>query len=212
MKDLNKHIKENHTKFRYKCTYCTRRFLNYASRYKHERKHGTPSHICGQCQKGFFFKKDLTAHYRIHSGKGLFRCTNCTNTYTTRAAMDTHRLVHQQQKYLCDKCNFTMDTTANLRQHERGRHRRGWKAACGKRYDWPAKMFHHKRKCAQCLNIKEKAAKNHEKIEAKLWKKNPSSIISKYKEQFQLLSVNISGYFSTWYVDNIFQSREYQLL
>ena len=97
VKDLNKHIKKNHTKFRYKCTYCTKRFLNYASRYKHERKHGTLSHICGQCQKGFFFKKDLTVHYRIHSGKGLFRCTNCTNTYTTRVAMDTHRLVHQQQ-------------------------------------------------------------------------------------------------------------------
>ena len=85
--------------------------------------------------------------------------------------MDTHRLVHQQQKYSCDKCNFTTDKTANLRQHERGRYGRGWKAACGKRYDWPTKMFCHNHKCAQCLNIKEKAAKNREKIEAKLWKK-----------------------------------------
>ena len=138
VKDLNVHIKEKHPRFRYKCTHCTRRFLNYASRYKHDRKQGTPSHVCKQCKKGFK-KNNLTVHSWIHSGKGLFHCTNCSNTYITRAAMDTHRLVHLQPKFQCDKCNLSMDTAANLRQHQRGKHGRGWKAPCGKRYDWPAK-------------------------------------------------------------------------
>ena len=60
-------------------------------------------------------------HSLIHSGKGLFRCTNCTNMYTTRAAMDTHRLVQQQQKFQCDNCNLSTDTAANLTQHQGGK-------------------------------------------------------------------------------------------
>ena len=83
VKDLNSHVKEKHPKFQYKCKYCTKKFQNFASKYKHKRKHGLPNHVCDQCQKGFFFKKDLIVHIRVHSGQGLFPCTNCPNKCNT---------------------------------------------------------------------------------------------------------------------------------
>ena len=45
VKDVNLHVKQDHPQFRYKCKYCTKKFQNYASCYKHERKHGTPNHM-----------------------------------------------------------------------------------------------------------------------------------------------------------------------
>ena len=148
VKDVNLHVKQAHPRFRYKCKYCTKKIQNYASRYKHERKHGTPNHMCKHCQKEFFFKKDLTVHSRVHTGQGQFRSTNCPNYYNTRAAMDTHRIVHQNNKYTCEKCpTFSTDTPANLHQHQRGKHGKGWKAPCGKRYDWPQR----------CLDIRRSA-------------------------------------------------------
>ena len=42
------------------------------------------------------------------------------------------------------------DTAPNLRQHQRGKHGRGWRVLCGKHYDWPAKMYRHKKSCEKC--------------------------------------------------------------
>ena len=123
VKDLNVHIKERHPKFCYKCNYCTKKFQNYASKYKHERKHSVPSHVCAECHKRFFFNKDLQVHLCVHSGQGTFPCTNCPNKYNTRTAMDTHCIVHQNKKFTCDKCStFYTNTLPNLHQHERGKH------------------------------------------------------------------------------------------
>ena len=92
--------------------------------------------------------------------------------YTTRVAMDTHRVTHQGNKLSCAKCPFfSTDTQANLRQHNRGKHGKGWHSPCGKSYDWPAKMFCHKKKCGTCKNIKDKAKSRAERLAAKLSKK-----------------------------------------
>ena len=50
-------------------------------------------------------------------------------------------------------------TPANLHQHQ-------------KHFDWPSKMFRHKKKCSKCLAIKDKLYKSTEKIYAKLQKKS----------------------------------------
>ena len=85
--------------------------------------------------------------------------------------MDTHRIMHQNNKYTCEKCpTFSTDTPANLHQHQRGKHGKGWKAPCRKRYDWPAKMFRHKKKCTSCLVHKEQAEKAAKNTAAKLAK------------------------------------------
>ena len=146
VKDLNIHVKEKHPKFHYKCKYCTKKFQNFASKYKHGCKHSMPNHICEDCQKGFFFKKDLQVHSCVHSGQGKFPCTNFPNKYNTRASMNTHCIVHQNQKFTCKKRpTFSTNTLPNLHQHQRGKHGRGCMSPCGKQFDWPPKMFRHKK-------------------------------------------------------------------
>ena len=70
VKEVNDHIKDKHPKFRYKCRYCIKKYQNYASRYKHEKKHREPNHVFQDCQKAFFFKKDLMVHSCVHTGQG----------------------------------------------------------------------------------------------------------------------------------------------
>ena len=107
-------------------------------------------------QKRFWFPMNLTVHQR-HTGQGLFCYTNCPNQYTAHAAMDTHHLTHQGQKFMCAKCPyFNTNTAANLRQHQQGKHRTGWRALCGKRYCWPAKMFHTRRNVKSVKTLKTK--------------------------------------------------------
>ena len=91
IKELNIHVRGKHKRFRYKCVHCTKKFSNYSSCYKHQKYHMNAPHVCNICSKGFWFPKNLKVHERIHTQKGLFRCTNCSNYYTTWAAMDTHR-------------------------------------------------------------------------------------------------------------------------
>ena len=115
---------------------------------------------------------NLTIHECTHSRTGLFRCTNCPRQYTTHAAMDNHRLTHQGKKYTCPKWPyFSMDTEPNSRQHTWGKHGKGWCTPCGKRFDWPPKMFRHQKMCEKCQNITEKAASRTERLAAKLAKK-----------------------------------------
>ena len=90
-KDLNTHIRATHKRFRYKCVHCTKKFTNYSSCYKHQEYHMNAPHVCKIYKKHFWFPKNLKVHERIHTCKGLFRCTNCSNYYTTSAAMDNHR-------------------------------------------------------------------------------------------------------------------------
>ena len=87
--------------------------------------------------------------------------------------MDAHRIVHLNQQFRCEKCpTFCTNTAPNLRQHKRGKHGRGWKSPCGKRFDWPPKMFRHKKKCSKCIKIKENQERAVEKITFKLQKKS----------------------------------------
>ena len=65
---------------------------------------------------------------------------------------------------------FSTNTSANLRQHERGKHGKGQKAACCRRFDWSAKMFRHKKTCSQCLELKERASRAAEKLVDKVAK------------------------------------------
>ena len=102
--------------------------MNYASCYKHQKTHSRAPHVCRKCGKSFWFPMDLKIHERTHTGHSLIPCTNCSNKYTTHAAMDTSHLTHQGQKFTCQICPyFRTNTQANLHQHERGKYDKGWR-------------------------------------------------------------------------------------
>ena len=172
IKDLNIHIRATHKRFCYKCIHCTKKFTNYSSCYKHQKYHMNAPHVCKICRKGFWFPKNLKVHEQIHTRKGLFKCTNCSNYYTTCAAMDNHRQTHQGQVFTCDKCPyFKTDTAPNYRQHVCRKHGKGWHSPCRKRFSWPAKMFQHQKKCSTCKDIKAKVEKQAQRLADKLGKK-----------------------------------------
>ena len=106
IKNLNTHVRSKHKRFRYKCQHCIQKYQNYASCYKHQNMLLNAPHVCKICQKGFWFPKNLIVHEHTHTHTGLFWCTNCSNMYTTQAAMDTHRVTHQGHKLSCAKCSF----------------------------------------------------------------------------------------------------------
>ena len=155
-REVNLHVSKKHPNFKYKCRYCPKAYINYASKYKHQKSHGFYKNICKGCGKKFQFKKNLTVHKRTHTGRGLYRCPTCPLTYTTKRAMDYHFKVHMGTIFRCINCSFDTNTEANLRQHVRGAHGPGWVSPCGKRFSWPPKMFRHRKKCSGCQGIKKR--------------------------------------------------------
>ena len=155
-KDVNEHIPKKYPNFKYHCRYCSKSYVNYASKYKHENLHGVLKHICNVCHKAFQFKKNLTVHKRRHTGVGLYICPKCPQFYMTKHTMDYHLNMHHNRKFTCTVCSFSTDTNSNLRQHHLEQHRQGWLAPRGMKFQWPPKLFRHKKKCSTSLKLKEK--------------------------------------------------------
>ena len=71
IKDLNMHVCTKHRRFRYICEHCPRKFMNYASCYKHQKTHSRAPNVCRKCGKSFWFPMNLKIHERTHTGHGL---------------------------------------------------------------------------------------------------------------------------------------------
>ena len=86
-------------------------------------------------------KKHLEEHEHVHSRKNLFPCPSqgCKRSYTTKAALNAHMMVHEDKQFKCDTCSKTFNTKPNLQQHIQGKHGEGWRALCGKKFPWPKK-------------------------------------------------------------------------
>ena len=150
--------------FKYRCRYCSKSYINYASKYKHQNSHGPLKHVCNICGKKFQLKKNLTVHDRTHAGVRLYQCPRCPQFYTTKRAMDYHFKVHMDQKFDCNQCSLSTNNQDNLHQHIIGAHGSWWLSPCGIRYSWAPKMFRHHKKCAQCQIIKKKKETVTEKL------------------------------------------------
>ena len=107
---VNNHVLRWHTSFKYHCQYCSKSYVNYASKYKHENSHGPLKHVCNVCKKAFQFKKNLTVHNRMHTGTGLYRCPKWPQFYTTKWTMDYHFNTHLNLVFKCDQCSLTTNT------------------------------------------------------------------------------------------------------
>ena len=99
-----------HPDFKYHYRYCSKSYVNYASKYKHENSHRVLKHVCKVCKKAFQFKKNLTVHNRWHTGTRLYRCLKYPQFYTTKQAMAYHFNTHQNLKFKCDQCSLTTNT------------------------------------------------------------------------------------------------------
>ncbi|XP_071952223.1 uncharacterized protein [Antedon mediterranea] len=62
---------------------------------------------CKECDKKFAWKRSLTVHQRIHSGKGMFTCQQCGKDYSSKVSLQSHIATHVKQEdkpFSCDVC------------------------------------------------------------------------------------------------------------
>ena len=142
-KDLTSHITASHPNFKFPCSYCQKTYDSFNGKYKHERSHAPKVHQCEYCGKAFQFPQLLLYHRHLHTGKDFIPCTNCPKKFLSQCSMDQYVVTHRNVTISCDKCSFTSKTRSYLKQHKRGKHSPGWKAACGKKFDWPKKLSYH---------------------------------------------------------------------
>ena len=112
--EVNLHVSQKHPTFKYKCRYCGKMYIIYASKYKHQNSHSPLKHVCKLCGKKFQFKKNLTVHDRTHTGVGLLRCPHCQQLYTMKCAMDYHFKVHMDQQVDFNQCSLSTNIYGNI--------------------------------------------------------------------------------------------------
>ncbi len=69
------------------CTYCHKSFPSISKLNKHLVIHGEKAYTCTVCLYKTCYKENLTKHQRIHTQKGLHRCTwpGCDKTTTDKS-------------------------------------------------------------------------------------------------------------------------------
>ena len=96
--------------------------------------------------------KHKKGHRRLHTSRGLILCIHCNKCFPTNHGMMQHAVIHQGQVHKCTQCGHTTNISSNS-QHVRGKHGPGWPSQCGKKFDWPAKMHRHTKRCDDCRKI-----------------------------------------------------------
>ncbi|XP_051171229.1 zinc finger protein 761-like [Leptopilina boulardi] len=129
---LNAHIRL-HTKSNiYQCKFCNKIFTYPSYLEEHMNSHKTNSQIdmqgrqkiygleCNICKKKFRFAKNLNAHFKLHSGKGLFECSICDKKFSKKYNLKIHLQSHDDKKlHKCKYCDKSFTQKSNLVEHTR---------------------------------------------------------------------------------------------
>ena len=120
------HVKNKHTKLKYKCDYdsCEKSFLSMADLKEHrevEHKDDAKKFSCQFCQKSFNVKRYLDDHIRITHEGNIFECDNCGKKFTHLRTLTTHKKAFHEgiKDYVCDfdHCIRAFTTSTALRKH-----------------------------------------------------------------------------------------------
>ena len=103
-KELNGHIAQDHSGFKFTCCYCQKQYRSANGCAKHENSHKGYDFKCEFCNKRFQLPRALSDHKKKHTGRDLYPCTNCSKKFTTNRAMLRHAKKHEGKGYSCDKC------------------------------------------------------------------------------------------------------------
>ena len=168
---LQKHMREHHPEFKYKCKYkrCVKQFQTKNALYRHNMAHKGVRFFCNRCDKGFVWGHQLRDHKKSHTGRNLYECAfpPCDKSYSTKRACQRHEfLKHSGDKvFKCEsffsdeetQCSSSFSSTQQLNQHKQGFHGSGFKTRCGqKSYRWPYMRVNHQKECDECIEMKRK--------------------------------------------------------
>ncbi|CAK9807436.1 Zinc finger protein 582 [Anthophora quadrimaculata] len=75
---------------------------------------------CHTCKKKFRLLKNLRAHERLHTGKGLVQCEICDKTFSQMYNLKIHLRTHKAARpHKCEYCNKCFVQKGNLAEHLR---------------------------------------------------------------------------------------------
>lgn len=130
---LKEHLIKVHSigDHKYVCATCEKGFFNRPSYAKHIVTHQEKQRrACDNCAQTFMKWTDLVKHRReVHKIKqvGRFICDLCPRTFTWRKSLKIHMRVHQTQRTISFKCQYSgcskqYTTKSNLKAHVRSKH------------------------------------------------------------------------------------------
>nr|XP_012146911.1 PREDICTED: zinc finger protein 271-like isoform X2 [Megachile rotundata] len=127
---LNAHVRL-HTKTNvHSCKLCNKVFAYPSYLREHEKTHdqdngianneGGQSFECSACKKRFRSLKNLRAHERLHTGKGLVQCEICDKRFSQRYNLKIHLRTHKATRpHKCEYCDKCFVQKGNLAEHLR---------------------------------------------------------------------------------------------
>ena len=97
-------------------------------------------HMCTSCDYKSEFKNMLKRHELTHSIDSPYTCDECDFKTKTPHSLKIHSFYHQDPKFVCDNCEYTSHSAANLYTHKIVKHQTAKHECvqCGK-------LFHYKR-------------------------------------------------------------------
>jgi KRAB domain-containing zinc finger protein len=120
----------------YKCDYCSKRFVDGVTLWKHKKLHadehpeimslktephvsGKPYH-CDECGKGFLHQGSLSNHRKLHIGWKPYKCEGCGKEFTRNASLMIHMRSHTKETpFKCQLCGKGFTQSCNLNTHLR---------------------------------------------------------------------------------------------
>lgn len=126
-KNLQKHMKDKHTRKNYNCSHCVNTFFKSRRQFKlHALEiHGIKERIafekycCRVCDKKFDIKSIYETHKLSHENIRPQKCDKCNRSFKSVGNLKRHQVTHiEVRNFLCDNCAKSFKSKAALKIHK----------------------------------------------------------------------------------------------